>query len=75
MAWVRENKLTKRPDLKHTLYAYKPGVQHPAVAVAIGPLFLLPLDLEVVQLITGHGATRDVTQARACLLLFPLQLP
>jgi hypothetical protein len=37
IAWVRENKLTKRPDLKHTRYAYKPRVQHPAVAVAIGP--------------------------------------
>ena len=26
-AWVRENTLTKRPDLKYTRYAYKPGIQ------------------------------------------------
>ena len=36
-AWVRKNTLTKRPDLKHTRYAYKPGIQYPAVAVAICP--------------------------------------
>jgi hypothetical protein len=36
-AWVRENTLTKGPDLKHTRYAYEPIVQYPAVAVAVGP--------------------------------------
>jgi hypothetical protein len=36
-AWVRKNTLTKRPNLKHTRYAYKPGIQYPAVAVAICP--------------------------------------
>ncbi len=36
-AWVRKNTLTKRLDLKDTRYAYKPGIQYPAVAVAICP--------------------------------------
>ena len=34
-AWVRKNTLTKRHDLKYTCYAYKPGIEYPAVAVAI----------------------------------------
>ena len=36
-AWVRKNTLTKRTNLKHTRYAYKLGIQYPAVAVAIYP--------------------------------------
>jgi hypothetical protein len=36
-AWVRKKTLTKRSDLEHTRYAYKPGIQFPAVAVAICP--------------------------------------
>ncbi len=44
-AWVRKNKLTKTSDLKHTRYAYKPGIQYPAVAVAICPhVFYRPED-------------------------------